>query len=128
MAEWVTACPDWEERIVNRQSLIPEPLFSDVAEIAIEVFGSLIVPDMDGLPRMRDVMPQWVFEFVGAIFGALDIKTKRRLIKKFFLLISKKNAKSTIAAGIMITALELNERHLVEAIILAPTKEVADRI
>lgn len=126
MADWVTACPDWEERIVNRQSLIPEPLFSDVAEIAMEVFGSLIVPDMDGLPRMRDVMPRWVFEFVGAIFGALDIETKRRLIKKFFLLISKKNAKSTIAAGIMITALELNERHLVEAIILAPTKEVAD--
>ena len=126
MFDWVTACPDWGKRIVNRQSLIPEPLFSDVAEIAIEVFGSLIVPDMDGLPRMRDVMPQWVFEFVGAIFGAFDIETKRRLIKKFFLLISKKNGKSTIAAGIMITALELNERHLVEAIILAPTKEVAD--
>lgn len=127
MADWVTACPDWETRIVNRESLIPcKPLFPEVAEIAIEVFGDLIVPDMAGLPKMRDVMPPWVFDFVGAIFGALDPYTQRRLIKKFFLLISKKNAKSTIAAGIMITALELNERHMAEAIILAPTKEVAD--
>jgi phage terminase large subunit-like protein len=127
MADWVTACPDWEERIVNRRSLIPcTPLFPEVAEIAIEVFGDLIVPDMTGLPRMREVMPPWVLDFVGSIFGALDPYAQRRLIKKFFLLISKKNAKSTIAAGIMITALELNERNLAEAIILAPTKEVAD--
>lgn len=124
--EWSTACPDWERKILAGESLIPDPLFPVVAEIAIEVFGNLIVPDMVGRPKMRDVMPQWVMDFVGAIFGALDHETYNRLIKEFFLLISKKNAKSTIAAGIMITALELNERDMTEAIILAPTKEVAD--
>ncbi|MBP6861355.1 MAG: terminase large subunit [Neisseriaceae bacterium] len=125
--EWTTACPDWEERIVRGESLIPmEPLFPIVSEIARDVFGELIVPDMNGRPKMKDVMPDWVMDWVGSIFGALDPDSRRRLIKDFFLLISKKNAKSTVAAGIMITALELNDRDLAEAIILAPTKQVAD--
>lgn len=125
--EWSTACLDWETRIVQKKSIIPlKPLFPIVSEIAIEVFGDLIVPDMTGRPKMKDVMPEWVMDFVGVIFGSLNPDTYRRLIKDFFLLISKKNAKSTIAAGIMITALELNDRDMAEAIILAPTKEVAD--
>lgn len=124
---WTTACPDWEKKILAKESLIAcKPLFPNEADMALRVFKELIVVDVTGKPTIGEITAQWVFDFVAAIFGALDYQSNQRLITEFFLLISKKNTKSTMAAGIMLTAIILNSREAAEFIIIAPTKKVAD--
>lgn len=124
--EWSTACLDWEERLCAGRPIIPPPIFPDKAEQALNIFKELRVVDLPGKPTFGECSEQWVFDFVATIFGGYDGETGKQLIREYFLLISKKNSKSTIAAGIMLTALILCFREEEEHLILAPTKEVAD--
>jgi len=125
--EWTTACPDWESRIADRQSIMPlAPIFQDQADDALDVFCNLRMVDATGSPLMGETCQPWVLDLVAVLFGSYDQEARRRLITNYFLMVSKKNGKSTIAAGIMLTALILNARASGEFIILAPTKEAAD--
>jgi phage terminase large subunit-like protein len=124
--QWTTACPDWAARLRAGDSIIPPPIFPDQAEQALRVFKSLRIVDAPGSPTFGESCAQWVFDLVASIFGAYDPNTGRRLITEWFVLIPKKNSKSTIAAGIMMTALVLNWRQSAEFAILAPTVEVAN--
>lgn len=126
MAQWSTACLDWEQRLVAGESIIPPPIFPDQAEQALGIFRELRVSDLPSKPTFGECSEEWVFDFVKAIFGGYDAETGNQLIREYGLLISKKNTKSTIAAGIMLTALILCWREDEEHLILAPTKEVAD--
>jgi phage terminase large subunit-like protein len=124
---WSTAVLDWEDRIREGRSLIPDlPLFGTVADKAIRIFTRLRVPDIFGNPTYGEVCRPWVIEFVRAVFGSYDPETKRRMIREFFLLVPKKNGKSSIAAAIIVTAAILNERPEAELLLIAPTKQIAD--
>lgn len=126
---WTTSCYDWRKRIIDGVPLTPcEPLFPTAAASGMEVFGQLQI--VDAGVTFADCRP-WVLEFAESIFGSYcDVPGHpdegRRLIKTFFMLISKKNTKSTIAAGIMFTVLIQNWRPEAEFLILSPTKEIAD--
>lgn len=125
---YTTACPDWEQRIIAGQSLVPfAPLFPESAREAREFRHKLKIVDVgDGQQTIGDIGATWAEDVANAVFGAYDPETGIQLIREAFVLISKKNAKSTEAASIMLTVLKLNWRQSAEFIILAPTKEVAD--
>ncbi len=123
---WSTAVPDWKERIRLRKSMVPDlPLFDAMAEKALRIFKRLRVPDVIGHPTYGEACDEWVFEIVRVIFGSYDPDLKRRMLREFFLLVPKKNGKSSIAAAIMVTAAILNERPEAELLLIAPTKTIA---
>lgn len=134
MPTWSTACLDWKERIVNRQSLVTfDALFPDEAEAALSIFRDLILVDVPGRPTIGECCLPWVYDLPRILFGSYDAEgisdpanLGRRLIRYFLLHVAKKNTKSTLAAGVMVTALLRNWRESGEFYILAPTKEVAD--
>lgn len=125
--DWSTACPDWKERIMQRKSLVPKlPLFDFEAEKALRIFKRLRVPDIIGQPTYGEACDEWVFDLVRVIFGSFDVEAKRRMIREFFLLVPKKNGKSSIAAAIIVTAAILNMRPEAELLLIAPTKKIAE--
>lgn len=94
-SDWSTACPDWQNRILNRQSLVPfDPLFPEEASYALGVFKELRIGDMAGKPTFGEVCAPWVFDFVSAIFGATTPEGGAQLINQFLLCIAKKNTKA----------------------------------
>lgn len=123
---YTTSMPDWEKRITRRQSIIQKPLFPDTAEQALKIFKSLKIPDLAGKPTFGEASEEWIFDLVRAIFGFYDKETGKQLVREYLILVSKKNTKSTVAAGIMLTALIMNWRENEEHLIIAPTKEIAD--
>ncbi|MGR6329220.1 terminase large subunit [Sphingomonas sp. XXL09] len=129
---WSTACLDWKRRIRDRRTLIPfTPLFPASAEAKMAVFTALRIADLGINPATDETWTigesadEWLLDFAAAIFGAYNPETGEQMIREGMLLVSKKNTKSTIAAGIMLTELICGWRPSDENLILAPTIEVA---
>lgn len=126
-ADLTTACPDWERRIVTGEALVPfPPLYPAEAAVALDVFRSLRMVDVLGKPTLGAICRPWILDFVEALFGSYDPDSGRRQIQEALLLVAKKNAKSSTAAGIMLTALIRNWRDSAEFLVLAPTVEIAN--
>ena len=120
--------PDWEERLLAGRSLIPDglPLNHEQGERGVAIFNNLRLPDVPGKPFLEEAGGEWFREIVYTFFGAADPVARSRFIRELLLMVPKKNSKTTNAAGIMMTALIMNQRPRAEFILVAPTKENAD--
>lgn len=89
-------------------------------------FNLLRLADVPGTPRLADAGGEWFREIVAALFGSVDPVTRQRMIRELFVLVPKKNAKTTYGALLMLVALLLNERPKAPMIMTAPVQDVAD--
>lgn len=127
-AAWNLSVPDWEERLFKGQSLVPVlNLDWERANKAVAVFKRLRIPDVPGTPTLGESAGQWILDIVAAIFGAFDAATQQRMIRGLFLLVPKKNAKTTYGAALILTAMILNKRPLAEMLFTAPSHEISGK-
>lgn len=122
------SCQDWRERMRAGRSLVPAMALPDQAagDRAVAVFNRLRLADVPGTPTMGEAGGEWFRDIVRALFGAVDPVTKARLIRELFLLVPKKNSKTTNGALLMLTALLLNERPNAPLLLTAPVQKTAE--
>lgn len=124
---WNLSCPGWEGRLRAGKSLVPTlPLFVAEADRGVAVFNKLRLADVPGTPYLAEAAGDWFRDIVRALFGSLEPKTRERLIREIFVLVSKKNSKTTYGALLMLTALLLNQRPNAPFIMTAPVHDVAE--
>lgn len=124
------ACPEWVQRLKDGLTPIAElPLDEVAADQAVAVFDKLRLPDVPGQPEMREAAGDWIRDIVRAIFGSMETSPNVpavRRVGEVFILVPKKNAKTTSAAAIAITFMLLNRRHHADMLILGPTQKISD--
>lgn len=126
-APWSFACPDWVERLKTGRSLVPDlPIDMAEGDRAVAIFNKLRLPDVVDQPTMATAAGDWFRDIVRSAFGSLDKTTGARRVAEIFALVPKKNSKTTGGAGIMITALLMNERPNAELLFVGPTQDIAD--
>ena len=124
---WELSCRDWRDRLRDGRSLVPNlPLDRDQAERAVAIFGRLRLPDVPGNPTLAEAAGEWFLDLVRAAFGSIDPATQQRMIQEFFVLVGKKNSKTTYSAALGLTWLLLNKRPKASGIIVAPTQDISD--
>ena len=128
MEPWDLSCPDWERKLLAGESLIPKnlPLDRELVDQAQGIFKKLRIPDVPGTPRLADVAGEWILDIVAVLFGSLDRATFVRMVRGLFLLVPKKNAKTTYSAALMLTALLMNKRPQARLLMTGPSQEISD--
>lgn len=123
--DWSFAQPDWEQTLLAGRSLVPLlPLDAIEAERAAAIFNRLHLPDVPGQPTLGDAAGDWFRDIVRAIFGSLIGGI--RMVPGVFVLVPKKNSKTTNGAALMLTALLMNDRPRAAFALFGPTQEIAD--
>jgi phage terminase large subunit-like protein len=126
--EWDLSCPDWQDRIRTGRTLVPKlpDLDHVAAERAVRIFNRLRLADVPGNPTLADAAGDWFRDIVRALFGSWDKAAGQRHIREIFALVAKKNSKTSYGAGLMLTALLLNERPKGKFLLVAPTQDVTE--
>lgn len=122
------SCPDWVERLKSGRGLVPDLDLPNPTEgdRAVGIFNKLRLFDVPGTPTMGEAGGDWFRRIVWVLFASLDPGTKARLIRELFLLVPKKNNKTTGGALLMLTALLMNERPRAPFLLTGPVQKTAD--
>jgi phage terminase large subunit-like protein len=128
LSDWDLSCRDWESRLREGRSLVPElpDLNHAAGDRAVAVLDRLRLSDVTGTPTFGESGGEWFRDIVRALFGSWDSAAAVRHIVELFLLIPKKNSKTTDGALLMLTALLLNERPRAPFALMAPVQDTAE--
>lgn len=125
---WDLSCVDWEDRIREGKTLVPElPLFEDEATMGLQFYDELQLPDVPGTPKLRTASGQWFRDIVRASFGSWDPVNQIRYIRDIFALAPKGSSKTSYSAGLMLAVMMMNRRPRAQALFVGPTQSISDR-
>lgn len=125
---WDLSCPDWQDRIRDGRSLIPElPLIRSEAELGLGMFDELRLPDVEEKPRLGDAAGQWFRDIVSTAFGSWDPTTQTNYIRDIFCLAPKGSSKTSYGAALAVIAVVMSKRPRAEALFIGPTQAISDR-
>jgi len=121
------SCPDWVEKLKAGETPIPQlDIDETIARVVVRIFDQLRLPDVAGQPPLGEVGADWFRDILRALFGCVDQKTKIRHISELFLLVPKKNSKTTNSAALGLIALMVNKVPNANMVIIGPTQGVAE--
>ena len=124
------ACPDWFDRLKAGQTPITDlPLDETQSERAVGIFDKLRLPDVPGRPTLGESAGEWIRDIVRAVFGSMQTSADAvitRQVGEVFVLVPKKNAKTTSAAAIAITFMLMNRRPKADMLIIGPTQKISE--
>lgn len=125
---WDLSCPDWEDRIRDGRSLIPDlSLIKGEAELGLAFFDELRLPDVPGKPRLGDAAGEWFRDIVRTSFGSWDPTSQSNFIRDIFVLAPKGSSKTSYGAGYALAVMLMNRRPRAEALFIGPTQAISDR-
>ncbi|WP_439399056.1 terminase TerL endonuclease subunit [Bradyrhizobium sp. PMVTL-01] len=124
---WDLSCPDWEDRIRAGRAPIPDlPLNQAEADLGLAMFDELRLPDVPGLPRMKEACGPWFRDIVRIAFGSWFPEQQLRYIRDIMMLLPKGQSKTTYVAGLLIALLLMNRRPRAEGLFIGPTQAIAE--
>lgn len=128
---WDLSCVDWEDRIREGRSLIPDlPLIKFEADMGLAFFDQLTLPDVPHKPKLGApdfAAGDWFRDIVRTSFGSWDPIPQINYIQDIFVLAPKGSSKTSYGAGIALSVMLMNKRPRAEALFIGPTQAISDR-